>query len=99
MLHLPIVVIFSSLVPSLALYPRKTNYNEDTARTLLHMSAAAYGDLHQVCLNRIHSSPYKVLTPLKERCDEKDNNCAGYIGKLLSTLCNDVGPNFRMLAF
>ncbi|RCN30529.1 triacylglycerol lipase [Ancylostoma caninum] len=79
MLHLPIVVIFSSLVLALAHHPRKTNYNEETARTLLQMSAAAYGDLQQVCLNRIHSSPYTVLTPLEGRCDGLFDTCAGYI--------------------
>ncbi|KIH60484.1 triacylglycerol lipase [Ancylostoma duodenale] len=68
-----------SLVLALAHNPRKTNYDEQTARMLLNMSAAAYGNLQQTCLNGIHSSPYTVLSPLKGRCDGWLDTCAGYI--------------------
>lgn len=52
MLHLPILVVFSNLVLTLAFNPRRTNYNEQTARMLLHMSSAAYGNQQQACLDK-----------------------------------------------
>ncbi|EYC23664.1 hypothetical protein Y032_0015g2772 [Ancylostoma ceylanicum] len=78
MLRLTIVLVVLTLVPALAFYPRKTNYNEQTARMLLHMSSAAYGNLQQLCLNRAFASPHIVLTQSNVPCDEKGNTCESY---------------------
>ncbi|KAJ1372519.1 hypothetical protein KIN20_034695 [Parelaphostrongylus tenuis] len=62
--------------------PKKTNYDDITARQLLNLAASIYGDEHEKCLKRTFpaSQSYYVISRTEVTCDGGDNTCAGLIG-------------------
>ncbi|PAV64462.1 hypothetical protein WR25_07040 isoform J [Diploscapter pachys] len=90
-----ILSLYLPLSYGLPIMGKRTLYDENEARVLVNLAAAAYGDQHQACLNKSFPAHENraILDTQKEDCDSLGNTCEGYV--VLSPVAKELIIVFR----
>ncbi|CAB3398913.1 unnamed protein product [Caenorhabditis bovis] len=77
------VVLIVSLIATCRAIPlgKQTGYDDEEARKLLDLAAAAYGTEHVSCINRSfgNGENYYIKAMVQKNCDNLDSTCEGFV--------------------